>query len=111
MVECLGCVGALLHHDLAPVGAEMIDDGLDGLIRVAKIFFVEFFKVLLLNAVDDALHTDGGDGFLQVKLLLEPLCLGLESEEVELTHRVIKFWIDQGRLSKTCGAFLPPLLL
>ncbi len=105
MVERLGCVGALLRHDLAPVGVEMIDDGLDGLICIAKIFFVEFFNALLLDAVDDALHADGGDGLLQVKLLLEPLRLGLESEEVELTHGVINFWIDQGRLAKTRGAF------
>ncbi len=94
MVERLGCVGALLHHDLAPVGAEMIDDGLDGLIRVAKIFFIEFFNVLLLDAVNDAMHTNGGTGLLQVKLLLEPLCLGLEGEEVELTCGVFNFWID-----------------
>ncbi len=105
MVECLGCVGALLSHDLAPVGAEMINDGLDGLIRVTKIFFVEFFNVLLLDAVDDALHANGGDGLLQVKLLLEPLCLGLESEEVKLTRGVVNFWIDQGLLAKTHGAF------
>ncbi len=68
MVERLGCDGVLLCYDLAPVGAEMIDDGLDGLICVAKIFFVEFFNALLLDAVDDALHTDGGDGLLQVEL-------------------------------------------
>jgi hypothetical protein len=105
MVECLGCVGVLHHHDLAPVCAEMIDDGLDGLICIAKIFFVEFFNVLLLDAVNDALHADGGDGLLQVKLLLEPLCLGLESEEVKLTCDVVNFWIDQGRLAETCGAF------
>ncbi len=105
MVECLGCVGALLRHDLAPVGAEMIDDGLDGLICIAKIFFVEFFNVLLLHAVDDALHDDGGDGLLQVELLLEPLHLGLESEEVELTSGVVNLWIDQGRLAETRGAF------
>ena len=105
MVECLSCVGALLCHDLAPVGAEMINDGLDGLICIAKIFFVDFFNVLLFNAVDDALHADGGDGLLQVELLLEPLRLGLESEEVELTCGVVDFWIDQGRLAKTRGAF------
>jgi hypothetical protein len=105
MVECLSCVGALLPHDLAPVGAEMIDDGLDGLICIAKIFFVKFFNVLLLDAVNDSLHANGGDGLLQVKLLLEPLCLGLESEEVELTRGVINFWIDQGRLAETRGAF------
>jgi hypothetical protein len=105
MVEHLGCLGALLCHDLAPVGAEMINDGLDGLIHVAKIFFFEFFNVLLLNAVDDVLHANGGDGLLQVELLLEPLCLGLESEEVELTCGVIKFWIDQGRLAETRGAY------
>ncbi len=49
----------------------MINDGLDGLIYIAKIFFVEFFNVSLLNAVDDALYADGGDGLLQVELLLE----------------------------------------
>ncbi len=91
MVERLDCIGALLCHDLAPVGVEMIDDGLDDLICLAKIFFVESFNVLLLNAVDDALHTDGGDSLLQVELLLEPLCLGLESEEVELTCGVANF--------------------
>ncbi len=105
MVERLGCVGALLCHDLAPVGAEMINDGLDGLICIAKIFFVDFFNVLLFNAVDDALHADGGDGLLQVELLLEPLCLSLDSEEVELTRGVVNFWIDQGRLAEMRGAF------
>jgi hypothetical protein len=102
-----GCCKQLLQT----LNAEMIDDGLDGLICVAKIFFVEFFNVLLFNAVvlldavDDALHADGGDGLLQVKLLFEPLCLSLESEEVELTCGVVNFWIDQGRLAETRGAF------
>ncbi len=64
MVECLGCVSVLLYHNLAPVGVEMIDDGLDGLACIAKVFLIEFFDILLLDAVDDALHSNGGDCLL-----------------------------------------------
>ena len=48
VVECFGCVCALLSHDFAPVDAEMIDDRFDCLVRIAEIFLVELFDVLLL---------------------------------------------------------------
>ena len=81
----------------------MIDDRFDCLIRVAEIFLVELFDVLFLDAVDDALHANGGDSLLQVKLLLEPLRFGLEGEEVALTRAVRDIGIYRVRLGEARG--------
>ena len=64
MVESFSGVGALLCHDLAPVGSEMLENTFDGAVGITKIFFVQFFDVLFFNAVDDALHADVGDHLL-----------------------------------------------
>jgi hypothetical protein len=41
----------------------MIDDGLDGLVCIAKVFLI-VLDILLLDAVDDALYSNGGDCLL-----------------------------------------------
>jgi hypothetical protein len=51
-------------HDLAPVGLEMVENTFDGVLGVTKIFFVEFFDELFLDAVNDALHVNVGDHLL-----------------------------------------------
>ena len=56
-------------HDFAPVGLEMMEYTFDGAVGVTEIFFVEFFDVLLFNAVNDALHAKIGDRLLLVKFL------------------------------------------
>jgi hypothetical protein len=43
----------------------------DGLIGIAKVVFVEFFAVLLFDAVDDALYSDGSDCLLEFELVQE----------------------------------------
>jgi len=42
----------------------MVENTFDGVLGVTKIFFVEFFDELFLDAVNDALHADVGDHLL-----------------------------------------------
>jgi len=80
LIESFGGIIAFPCHDLAPVGSEMMENTFDGAAGVTKIFFVEFFDVLLFNAVDDALYAEVGDRLLQVKFLLKFLRFFLEGE-------------------------------
>ena len=77
VIECIGCVGTLLGHDLAPLRSEVGQEGFDCLICVAKIVFVEFLDVLFLDTVDDTLDANVCDCLLEVKLLPELFRHGL----------------------------------
>ncbi len=55
MVECLGGICAFFGHHLTPIGAKVCKEGLDCLVGIANIVFIEHLNVLLLNAVNDAL--------------------------------------------------------
>jgi hypothetical protein len=70
MVECLGGISAFFDHHLTPIGAKVCKEGLDHLVGVAKVVFIELLDVLLLNAVNDVLYTYVGDGLLKFKCLL-----------------------------------------
>ncbi len=70
MVEYLGGIHAFFGHHLTPIGVKMCKEGLDCLVGIAKVVFVELLNVLLLNAVDDALYTYVGDCLLKFKHLL-----------------------------------------
>ncbi len=62
VVESFGGIRALLGHHLTPICAKVFKEGLYHLVGVAKVVLIELLDVLLLNAVDDALHTYVGDG-------------------------------------------------
>jgi hypothetical protein len=64
------CLGAFFGHHLTPVGAKVCDEGLDHLVGIAKVVFIELLDLLLINAVNDALYTNVGDGLLKFKCLL-----------------------------------------
>jgi hypothetical protein len=70
MLEHLGGIRVFFGHCLTPIGAKVCKERLDCLVGIAKEVFIELFDVLLLNAVNDALHTYVGDGFLKFKCLL-----------------------------------------
>jgi hypothetical protein len=70
VVECLGGIHAFFGHHLAPIGAKVCKEGLDCLVGVANVVFIELLNVLLLNAVNDVLYTYDGDGLLKFKRLL-----------------------------------------
>jgi hypothetical protein len=46
-------------------------EGLYHLVGIAKVVLIELLDVLLLNAVNDALYTNVGDGLLKVECLLK----------------------------------------
>jgi hypothetical protein len=81
LIEGFGGVSAFPCHDLAPVGLEMVENTFDGVVGVPKVLFIEFFDILFLDAVNDALNTDVGDRLLQVKFFLKFLCFILEGED------------------------------
>ncbi len=83
LIEGFGGVSAFPCHDLAPVGLEMMENIFGGVDGLPKVLFVEFFNILLFNAVDDALNADVGDRLLQVKFLLKLLCFFLKGEDFE----------------------------
>ncbi len=58
VIESIGGVHALLVHDIAPVGAEVLEERPDDLIGIAKVVLVELFDVLFLKAINDALDTN-----------------------------------------------------
>ncbi len=70
VVERLCGIRAFFGHYLTPIGAKVSKEGLDCLVGVAKVVFIELLDVLLLNAVDDALYTYVGDGLLKFERLL-----------------------------------------
>ncbi len=70
VVECLGSIRAFFGHHLTPIGAKVSKEGLDCLVGIAKVVFIELLDGLLLNTVDDALCTYVGDGLLKFKSLL-----------------------------------------
>jgi hypothetical protein len=78
-------------------------EGLYCLVGVAKIVFIELLDVLLLNAVNDVLYTNVGDGLLEVKCLLKILCVHLEAEEFTLGSVVFDGWIDHRWLNEAVG--------
>jgi hypothetical protein len=51
--ESFGGVSGLHCHDLAPVGLEMVEKTFDGVLGIPKILFVEFFHILLFDAVNN----------------------------------------------------------
>jgi hypothetical protein len=57
VVECLSGIHAFFGHPLTPIGAKVCEEGLDCLVGMAKVVFIELLDVLLLNAVNDALYT------------------------------------------------------
>jgi hypothetical protein len=73
------------------------------LVVIAKVVLIELLKVLLPNAVDDALYTYVGDGLLKVKHLLKILCVRLEAEEFALGSVIVDGWIDQWWLNEAGG--------
>ncbi len=81
VVECLGGIRVFLGHHLTPICAKVCKEGLYCLVGVAKVVLIEPLDVLLLNAVNDALYTDVGDGLLKVERLLKILPVCLEVEE------------------------------
>jgi hypothetical protein len=103
VVECLGGIRAFLGHHLTPICAKVCEEGLYCLVGIAKVVFIELLDVLLLNAVNDALYTDVGDGLLKVKCFLKILCVLLEVEEFVLGSVVFDGWIDCGWLNKGVG--------
>ncbi len=76
-------ISAFPCHDLAPVGLEMMDNIFDGVVGIPKVLFVEFFSILIFDAVNDALNADVGDRLLKVKFLLKLLHFFLEGEYFE----------------------------
>jgi hypothetical protein len=60
----------ILWYHLTPIGAMVCKEGLDCLVGMAKVVFIELLDVLLLNIVDDALYTYVGDGLLKFERLL-----------------------------------------
>ncbi len=48
------------------------------MICVAKVVFVELVDVLFFDAVNDALHSDGNDCLLELKLFVESFHFLLE---------------------------------
>ncbi len=70
VVECLGGIHAFFGHHLTPIGAKVCKEGLDRLVGIAKLVFIELLDILLLNTVNDALYTYVGDGFLKFERLL-----------------------------------------
>ncbi len=71
LVERFGCVRPFFCHYFAPFGAKMCEDRFDCLVGITRIVLVEFLDKLLLNVVDDALDTDVGDRFLEIKCHLQ----------------------------------------
>ena len=82
-MEGFGCVSAFPGHDLAPVGSEMVQYNFDGAVGVPEVLFVEFFNVLFLDAVNDALDTNVGDRLLYVEFHLKFFGFFLEGEYFE----------------------------
>jgi hypothetical protein len=99
VVECLGGIRAFLGHHLTPICAKVCKEGLYCLVGVAKGVFIELLDILLLNAVNDALYTDVGDGLLKVKHLLKILHVCLEVE-FALGSVVFDGWIDRRWLNE-----------
>ncbi len=62
----------------------MLKESFDGLIRITKIVFVEFFNIFFFDVVYDALDPDVDDGLLKVECLLEFLHFCLEVEKFAL---------------------------
>ena len=60
VVKCVGRVGAFFCHYLAPFHSEMGKEGLDRLVGVSKVVFIEFLDILVFDTVDDALDADVG---------------------------------------------------
>ncbi len=100
MVEYLGGIRAFFGHHLTPIGAKVCKEGLDCLVGIAKVVFIELLDVLLLNAVNDALYTYVGDGLLKFKRLLKILCFCLEAEEFALGSVIFDGLIDCWWLNK-----------
>jgi hypothetical protein len=83
LVEYIGGISALLCHDLAPVGLEMVKDTFDGVVGVSKVLFIELCDVLFFIAVDNLLDTNVCDCLLKIKLPEELLCFFLKREDFE----------------------------
>jgi hypothetical protein len=95
VVECLGGICAFLGHHLTPICAKVCEEVLYCLVGTAKVVLIKLLDVLLLNAVNDALYADVGDGLLKVERLLKILCVCLEVEEFMLGSVVFDGWIDR----------------
>jgi hypothetical protein len=78
-------------------------EGLHSLVGIAKVVFIELLDVLLLNAVNNALYSNVGDGLLKVERLLKILCVPLEAKEFKLGSVVFDGWIDRRWLNKAVG--------
>jgi hypothetical protein len=75
-------------------------EGLYCLVGIAKVVLIELLDILLLNTVNDALYTNGGDGLLKVECLLKILHVRLEAEEFALGSVIFDGWIDRQWLNK-----------
>jgi hypothetical protein len=99
----LGGVHAFLGHHFAPIYAKVCKEGLYSLVGVAKVAFIELLNVLLLNAVNDTLYTNDGDGLLKVERLLKILHVCLEAEEFVLGSVILDGWINRRWLNEAVG--------
>ncbi len=102
LIEGLLHIGAFLHHDLAPVCAERIEEHLDGLICMSKAIFVEFLHLLFLDAVNGALNADGSHRLLEIELFLECLQLFLDGQDCVLVGVFVDVWVDCFWFGKGC---------
>jgi hypothetical protein len=59
----------MVGHHFTPICAKVNEEGLYCLIGVAKVVLIELLDVLLLNAVNNVLYTNVGDGLLKVKCI------------------------------------------
>ncbi len=103
VVEYLGGIRALLGHHLTPIWAKLCKEGLYHLVGIAKVVLIELLDVLLLNAVNDALYTNVGDGLLKVECLLKIIWVHLEAEEFVLGSVIFDGWIDCRWLNEAVG--------
>jgi hypothetical protein len=108
VVESFGGIRAFLGHHFTPICAKVFEEGLYHLVGVAKLVLIELLNVLLLNAVDDALYTQVGDGLLKVEDLLKILCVCLEAEELVLRSVIFDGWIDHRWLKEAGGQINGP---
>ena len=64
LIESFGGVSDFPCHGIAPVGSDMVEKTFDSVVGKPEKLFVEFFKILFFDAVDDALDTNVGDHLL-----------------------------------------------
>ncbi len=69
----------------------------------SKVVLIELLDILLLNAVNDVLYTNVGDGLLKVECLLKILPVCLEAEDFALGSVVFDGWIDRRWLNEAVG--------